>query len=517
MTINDLFANFSVIAELTLLAGWACLLLLVDLFIPKERKWITAALAVVGLLADGALTLERAGQVPRSAFGGMVVVDHFAIFLNILFLVSGLVAVALALDYMKRMGLERGEFYPLLLFSVSGMILMAEAADLIMVFLALELLSIPLYILAGFAQPRLDSEEASLKYFLLGSFSTGLVVYGIALVFGATGSTSLAKIMAAVEMLHATSVPATSLPLAVGAALILIGLGFKVAAVPFHAWTPDVYQGAPSAVTAFMSVGAKAGGFAALLRVFVLAFPSLSADMTPVLWVLAALTMILGNVVALAQNNIKRLLAYSSIAHAGYILMALVPYGQANISREAVASSLFYLLAYAITSFAAWAVVIALEQTCSEALPAKLTGASAEPVEAQPGEEPCQYPGLALSDYAGLGRKYPALAAAMTIAMLSFTGVPPTLGFVGKFYVFRTAIAGGYTSLALIGVLTSLVSAAYYLRVVVIMYMQDGDPVVRSDRWVYLTAAVSAIAVIVLSLVAGPLFQWAWRAAQLLQ
>jgi NADH-quinone oxidoreductase subunit N len=268
--------------------------------------------------------------------------------------------------------------------------------------------------------------------------------------------------------------------------LILVGLGFKIAVVPFHMWTPDVYHGAPSAVTAFMAVGAKAAGFAALLRVFVLAFPALSVDLTPVLWALSALTMILGNFVAIAQRNIKRLLAYSSIAHAGYILMALVPYGNEGVSAQSVASALFYLVAYAFTSFAAWAVVIAVEQAEDK--------------------------GLELDDYAGLGRKYPALAAVMAVAMLSFTGVPPTLGFVGKFYLFRTVIEGGFVGLALIGVLTSLVSAFYYLRVVVIMYMRDGEPQARRETWLYLTAYGAAIGVVVFSIFSAPLLNWASQA-----
>jgi NADH-quinone oxidoreductase subunit N len=274
--------------------------------------------------------------------------------------------------------------------------------------------------------------------------------------------------------------------LTIGAALVLVGLGFKVAVVPFHMWTPDVYHGAPSAVTAFMSVGAKAGGFAALLRFFVLALPELASDLTPVLWVISALTMILGNVVAIAQSNIKRLLAYSSIAHAGYILMSIVPFGQRDVAPDAVASVLFYLVAYAFTNFGAWAVVIALERAEGK--------------------------GLELADYAGLGRKHPALAAAMMVFMLSFTGVPPTLGFVGKFYLFRSVLDGGFVSLALIGVLTSLVSAYYYLRVVVIMYMQDGEPEVRSESLLNLTAIVTAVGTVALSIFSIPLFEWTSRA-----
>jgi NADH-quinone oxidoreductase subunit N len=298
----------------------------------------------------------------------------------------------------------------------------------------------------------------------------------------------LAGILAAVNAGSANTALLT-----IGAALILIGIGFKVSAVPFHMWTPDVYQGAPSAVTAFMAVGAKAGGFAALLRVFTVAFPALSLDMTPILWALAALTMILGNFVAIAQTNIKRMLAYSSIAHAGYILMAAVPFGQQGVSRDAVASALFYLLAYALTNFAAWSVVIAMEK-------------------AEGRDEIGREAGLSLSDYAGLGRKYPALGVVMAVAMLSFTGVPPTLGFVGKFYLFRSVLEAGFVGLALIGVLTSLVSAYYYLRVVVIMFMQDGEPVVRRDPWLYLTAGSAALAVVVLSIFASPLFSWASQA-----
>jgi NADH-quinone oxidoreductase subunit N len=402
----------------------------------------------------------------------------------VLFLSSGLIGIALAYDYLKRMGLERGEYYTLLVFSIGGMMFMSLAADLIVVYLALEWLSYPLYVLAGFARPQLDSEESALKYFLLGAFAGGFALFGIALVFGATGTTALVGI---VEVIAQGTTDLTML--AIGAALILIGIGFKISVVPFHMWTPDVYHGAPSAVTAFMAVGAKAGGFVGLLRVFVVAFPHLATDLAPILWSVAALTMILGNIVAIAQSNIKRMLAYSSIAHAGYTLMAVVPFGQADVSGDAVAAVLFYLIAYALTNFGAWAVVIALE---------KAEGAAKE-----------LRSGLELKDYAGLGKKYPLLAAAMTIFMLSFTGVPPTLGFVGKFYLFRTVLEGGFVGLALIGVLTSLVSAYYYLRIVVIMYMQEGEPVVQRETWLYLTATASAVSIVFLSLFSAPLFDWA--------
>ncbi|NLG74381.1 MAG: NADH-quinone oxidoreductase subunit N [Chloroflexi bacterium] len=477
MSIQDLFVNLNAVLPFTILMVWAMVLLLVDLVIPRRQKGITAALAALGLLVALVLTILRPAD-GRTAFVDTIIVDGFATFLNVIFLVSGILGVAVAYDYLKRMGIERGEYYSLLLFSITGMMLMAHAADLIIVFLALELLSIPLYVLSGFDPERITSEEAALKYFLLGAFSTGFVIYGVALIYGATGSTNMSAILAT---LMQSEVNMTLL--AIGTALVLIGLGFKVAAVPFHMWTPDVYQGAPTAIVAFMAVGAKAGGFAALLRLFFIALPQLDIDMTPILWGVAALTMILGNVVAIAQSNMKRLLAYSSIAHAGYILMALVPMEQEIVAQNAVASALFYLLAYGVTSFAAWAVVIALEQA--------------------------EGYGLDLRDYAGLGRKYPIYAAAMAIAMFSFAGVPPTIGFVGKFYLFRTVLEGGFVWLAVIGVLTSVISAFYYLRVVIVMYMQDGEPTARTDPWLYLTAAGSAAAAILLIVFSEPLFHWA--------
>jgi NADH-quinone oxidoreductase subunit N len=470
-------ADYSTIGPLIFLTVWASALLLVDLFIPKERKGIIALLSALGLALTLVFTLSQIGQ-GITAFSGMVVIDGFSVFVNALLLVSGLLGIALAYGYVKRMGLERGEYYTLLLFSVTGMMLMAQAADLIVVFLALELLSIPLYVLAAFARPRAESEEAGLKYFLLGAFATGFVVYGTALVFGATGSTNLTEILS-------LAAPGASnlLLLSIGAALILVGFGFKVAAVPFHMWTPDVYQGAPSAVTAFMSSGAKIAGFAALLRVFATAFPSIAVDMTGILWALAALTMILGNVVAIAQTNIKRLLAYSSIAHAGYILMAFVPYGNLDVAPVSIAAGLFYLVAYAITNFGAWGVVIALEKAEGK--------------------------GLEIGDYAGLARKHPALAAAMTVFMLSLIGLPPTIGLVGKIYLFRAVIAGGFYGLAIIGVLTSLVSAYYYLRVVVVMYMRDGEPETERESFLDFTTIATAIATVVISLVPQFLFAWA--------
>jgi NADH-quinone oxidoreductase subunit N len=476
MTILDLYSILPVIT----LVVWALFLLLADLWLSKHAPVWTPILAAVGLLASLAASFFLAGKT-LLGFGGFILVDGFSNFLQPLFAVTGLLAIALAYDYLKRLGISRGEYYVLLLFSISGMMLMACAGDLIMVFLALELLSIPLYILASMAYPRIESEEAGLKYFLLGTFSSGFLLFGIALVYGATTTTNLPQIVSFVS-----AGAYNPLLLLIGSALILIGFGFKVAAVPFHTWTPDVYQGSPSPVSAFMSVGAKAAGFAALIRVFTLIFPSLSGSLTPVFWVIAALTMIAGNVVAIVQTNLKRMLAYSSIAHAGYLLMAFVPFGDAAVRQNSIASALFYLLAYALASLGAWAVLIGLEGD--------------------------KYAGNHLDDLAGLGKRSPLSAAAMTVFMLSFTGIPLTLGFWGKFYLFRTAIEGGFIGLAVIGLLTSLVSAFYYLRVVVRMYFAEGTATFHWNFWTSAVAIFAALALLVFSFVPGWFFDLAVQA-----
>lgn len=473
-------SDYAPILPLVFLVGWAVVLLLVDLWIPKERKDITAALSAAGLLITLFITLNRSWQA-QTVFNGSIVVDGFSIFLDVIFLVSGLAGVVLAHNYLKRLGLERGEYYTLLLIAISGMMLMTYAYDLMVVFIALELLSLPLYVLTGFVRFDLRSEEAALKYFLLGAFSSGFVLYGIALIFGATAHTDFAGIVAS-----STSGSVNQPLFLVGAALLLVGFGFKSALVPFHMWSPDVYQGAPSPVTAFMSVGAKAAGFAALIRVFMVALPTLSLDLAPLLWALAALTMMVGNILAISQTNIKRLLAYSSIAQSGYLLMAFVPYASKTVRTDTVAAMLFYLVAYCLASFGAWAVVIALEKAEGK--------------------------GLALEDYAGLGRKHPFLAASMTVFMLSFTGMPLTLGFWGKLYLFSTAVEGGYWGLALIGLLASLVSAYYYLRVVVIMVMRSGEAEANNDLLLNITAFALALTLVVLSFFPNVLFRAAAQA-----
>lgn len=473
MIITDLNSILPVIV----LIAWALITLLLDVWFSKRVPALTPIFSAVGLTTVLVLILRQFGH-NASAFNDMIRVDGFSTFLSCLFVVSGIVSILLGHEYLKRVGIREGEYYVLLMISISGMLLMASAADLIIVFLALELLSIPLYVLTGIDHKRIESKEAALKYFLLGTMASAFVLFGISFVYGATATTKLIGVVDAV-----TNGTANLFLLVTGAALLLGGFGFKVAAVPFQSWTPDVYHGAPSPVTAFMSVGAKAAGFAALLRVFSLDFTMLSEDLLPIFWVLAAATMILGNVAALAQTNLKRMLAYSSIAHAGYILMAFVGFGDPQVLQNSVASALFYLAAYAFTSLGAWAVVVAVEKNDGS--------------------------GNEINDLTGLGKSSPALAAAMTVFMLSFTGIPLTLGFWGKFYLFRTAIQGGFIWLAVIGLLTSLVSAYYYLRVVVKMFFVPGEAVVQQGRTIVILAVILALIVVGMAFVPGWLFNHA--------
>lgn len=465
------------ILPIATLIGWACLLLLVEVFLPKGNKNIIPFLSIVGLVLTIILTVKQSGTTV-TAFKDMLILDAFSNYLTLLVLGTGLFSIGLAKDYLDRMGWYKAEYYILMLFSISGVMLMTAAADLIVVFLALELLSIPLYIMAAVAQPNPQSEEAGMKYFLLGAFAGGFILYGIALVYGATATTNLHHILVTVS--SGIENPAF---LVIGAALILIGFGFKVAAVPFHMWTPDVYEGAPTPVTAYMAVAAKIGGFAALLRIFIVAFPAAGGDLAPVIFGVVTATLLIGNLAALAQTNIKRLFAYSSISHAGFILMAFITYNLPEIYPEAVAASLFYLLTFAIASFGSWAIVISLEKAEGK--------------------------GLALEDYKGLGKKYPVLGISMLVFMLSFAGIPPTLGFAGKVYIFRAVIMADQIGLAFIGVLASLISAYYYLRLVIFMFMHEGEPESTKSFWVNFTTVSSAVATVVLFLFASPLIKWA--------
>ena len=409
---------------------------------------------------------------------GVVVADNFGLFVTGVLIIVGLFSLAISAPTIERERLPRGEYYALMLFAVAGMMLMATSSDLLVIFLALEVLSLAVYVLTGIRRDSPIATEAAFKYFLLGAFSSAFFLYGIAFTYGVTGSTRLDRIG---RLIAAQALAPTPMHfLAVG--LLLVGFGFKVSAVPFHMWTPDAYEGAPPAVTGFMSTGVKAAAFAALVRVFLAAFEPLRGDWTPVVWVVAAATMILATVVGVAQTNVKRLLAYSSIAHGGYLLVALVSAN--DVAKGAV---LFYLLAYAVTNLGAFGVVALVDAT--------------------------DRPNDQVRDYAGLGNDHPALAALMTIFLLSLGGFPPMAGFMAKWYVFSAAVKAGYYWLAIIGVLTSVVSVFFYLRIVVMMYMTPSSemparfPVVPKMAGAALVA--SAILVLYLGILPARVLDWA--------
>ena len=469
MNPNDIL---TILTPLILVIG-GLVLLLVDLAVPPGKKAITAWLAIVALAA-ACVSLPFLGGLNLTGFNNMTAVDGYAVFLDGLIAGIAIVTVLLTLRYNEDRGIMRGEFYPLLLFSASGMMLMAHAVNLLIVFVALELLSIPLYVLCGIARPRVDSEESSMKYFLLGAFASGFLVYGIALIYGASGTLQLGEIARKISSGGITS----NLLLFTGVGLVLVGLGFKVAAVPFHMWTPDVYEGAPTTVTAFMATATKAAGFAAVLRVFLFGLAPLLTTWQPIIAGLAALTMIVGNVVALTQTNLKRMLAYSSIAHAGYALVGVAagnPLGTTGV--------LFYLASYAFTTLAAFAVMTVMATTVGE--------------------------NQSIDAYAGLIRRRPLLALVMALSMFSLTGVPPTVGFAGKYFLFQAAIASGLVWLAIVGVLTSVISAYFYLRVVVTMFMREPDaeaqPLSEPNTARGIAVALTGIATLIFGILPSPL------------
>jgi NADH-quinone oxidoreductase subunit N len=428
--------------------------------------WLSLATLAIAFV----FSLGLIGQT-GDAFAGSLSVDGYSAFFELVIIIAAAFTILMSLDYAGDNQLAGAEYYSLLLFSALGMMLMAAAGDLIIIFLGLETMSIAVYVLAGMRRRDPRSNEAAIKYFLLGAFSTGFLLYGIALIYGATGTIKLAAIHAALTG------PMLSNPLLLlGLAMILIGFGFKVAAVPFHMWTPDVYEGAPTPITAFMAVGVKLGAFAGFVRIFVASFAPVSIHWSEALAILAALTMTTGNVIAVVQTNIKRMLAYSAIAHAGYILV-----GMTAASPEAGSAVLYYLLAYAFTNLGAFGIVIALERR----------GVAGDPI----------------ADYRGLSTRSPALAAAMTLFLLSLTGIPPLAGFMGKFYIFNAALKQGYTGLVIIATLNSVVAAYYYISVIVAMYMQEGDADTASlARKPALVAAValSAIATVLIGIYPAP-------------
>jgi NADH-quinone oxidoreductase subunit N len=448
--------DFSVVGPLVFVGVGAMLVLLGEVLLSRAKSFLGRAVtpslvgSVLAITAIFFLALAAYMAIAHAVSGVAApfdparpsfVLDRFSGLVSGLIALSALLSCALSIQYLDELRINHGEYYALVLFAVAGMLLMVCAVDMLPVFLGLELMSIPIYVLAGFDRRKLRSNESALKYFLIGSFASAILLYGIALLYGVAGSTSFAAIRAAFDLGN---------PLAVaGLGLLVVGFGFKISSVPFHQWTPDVYEGAPSSVTAFMSVTVKLAAFAALLRVLALAFPPLGESLGNVLWVLAALTMVVGNVMAVIQDNIKRLLAYSSIAHAGYLLIGFVPGTQ-----EGYASVVFYLICYVFMNLGAFGVVVVLASR----------GRDCERMES----------------FAGLARTRPMLAALMTLFMISLAGIPGTAGFMAKWQIFAAAVSAGEVPLAILGVLTSVVSVYYYLRVPVLMYMREpGEEVPR--------------------------------------
>ncbi len=470
--------SLRVIAPAAVLAITGFVLMLLDLLPPRGRREHMAFVGLAGVVVALIVAILLWGS-DVTGFQGMAVLDNLSLFATLVIgYATGLVLLE-SIDYLKRRGMESGEFYILVLFAAAGMVIMAGANDLIVVFLGLETMSLALYVLAGFFRTEIQAGEASMKYFLLGAFASGFFLYGIALIYGATASTNLDKIGAAVKA-GAGRDPL----LLIGFALLLVGFGFKISAVPFHMWTADVYEGAPTSVTAFIATGSKAAAFAALLRLLLESLRPLQGEWTWLFWALAVLSMTLGNIVAIAQQNLKRMLAYSSIAHVGYMLVGIVAGGGLGGG-----SVLFYLLVYTFTTAGAFGVILLLERGGEEA--------------------------VGIGDTAGLATRHPLAALALALFLLSLVGIPPTAGFVGKFYLFGAAVRSGFVWLAVIGVLNSAAAAYYYLRIIVNMYMREpeGTPAVVMPSFAGALAVVVALwGVIQLGIFPAPLFDLAQSA-----
>lgn len=412
--------------------------LLAEAFRRKGEHMPIGGLAIIGLLGAGAASILLWDSNAESF--GAVTADNFALFVNLVLVGVGILTVVFSSQTVDRDRLPAGEYYAMLLFAIVGMMLMGQATDLLVIFLALETMSIAVYILTGIRRDQQQSTEAAFKYFLLGAFASSFFLYGIAFLYGVTGTTNIERMSTAIAAQSMSGNPMILL----GVGLLIVGFAFKIAAVPFHMWSPDAYEGAPTIVTGFMSTGVKAAAIAAFVRVFLNGLDPMIADWAPVLWWIAAATMVVGTVVGVAQTSLKRMLAYSSIAHGGYILAALVV--GTDVGKAAI---LFYLAAYALTNLGAFGIIAILgtrERANDD-----------------------------LRDYAGLWHTHPALATLMTLFLLSLGGFPPTAGFIAKWYVFSAAIGSGYYGLAIIGVLSSVVSVFFYLRIVVMMYMTDRD------------------------------------------
>jgi len=457
------------------LSIFGMLIMVLDPLIDEAKAAKTlGTVALVGALASLAAVYVQAGS-PGEAFSHMVRVDNFSIFFHAVILVIVLLSILSSFEYMAQQRIRAGEYYGLILMGAAGMCLMTSAVELVLIFIALEISSISTYILAGFLRRDPRSSEASLKYFLLGSFATAFFLYGVALIFGATGSTTFAQISIA---LHTGYVPTLAY---VAVAMIFVGLGFKVAAAPFHVWTPDVYEGAPSPVVGLMSTAPKAATFAVLLRVI---FEAQLPGTFWLIWFAAVLSMTLGNLGALKQNNIKRLLAYSSIAHAGYLLVAF-----ASLPASGIPSAMFYTAAYAAMNVGAFAIISHI------------------------GNHGERY--TLIDDYAGLGRRAPFLAAILTVFLLSLIGIPATGGFFAKFYVFSAALHSTtpLVGLTIIGVINSAIGSYYYLRVVVVMYMKEPQgeaiPLTPLPAAARLVLVLSALFTLYLGILPGSVLAYA--------
>lgn len=451
-----------------------------DLFIDEhEPKGYLAFISLIGIgLAVAEVLALWGGQ--EGAFDDTIILDNFALFFALIFLLAAALTILSSIHYLRQTGIHEGEFYALILFATIGMMLMAAANDLLVFFLGLETMSLAVYVLTGMWRASERSSEAAMKYFLMGAFATGFLLYGIALIYGATGSTNL-NMIADFLLEQPSDWP---LYLIGGGFLLLVGFAFKVGAVPFHFWVPDVYEGAPTPVTGFMAVAVKAAAFAAWARILMHKLSPLDADWVFPLWVIAIGTMTFGNLLAITQTSVKRMLAYSSIAHAGYLLIAIV------VGEEWGGMPLvFYVAAYAFMTIGAFAVL-----TCV-----------AEEDDARE----------SYRDFAGLGFKRPFLGLAMSLFMLSLAGFPPLAGFAGKFYVFRGAVMSGYLGLAIVGVLNSLLSVIYYLRVIVAMYMEEGGAEGKGFRqapFVYIAIALAVIGTIYLGVLPATVLDWSRQA-----
>jgi NADH-quinone oxidoreductase subunit N len=464
-----------ILPEIVLSVFGMAIMALDPLLAERGSQKLLGLLALTGSVAAIGATLYQS-QYPGAAFWGMISVDRFSTFFHFLVTTIAAVVILTSYEYMEVQQIPAGEYYGLILFGAVGMCLMSSAVELVLIFIALEISSISTYVLAGFRRRAAISSEASLKYFLLGSFATAFFLYGVALMFGATGSTS---IMTIAQALRSNQVPVLAYA---AIALMFVGLGFKVAAAPFHVWTPDVYEGAPAPVVGFMSTAPKAAAFAVLLRVM---FEVNTPGRLGLIWVAAALSMTLGNLAALVQQNVKRLLAYSSIAHAGYLLVAF-----AALPDNGIPAAMFYTASYAAMNVGAFAVV------------SHFAGAGERRVT--------------LDDYAGLGRRAPLLAATLTIFLLSLIGIPMTGGFFAKFYVFSAALQAHLVGLTIIGVLNSAVGAYYYLRIIVVMYMREAkeeEPVSPVSPGLGTALAISVVATLYLGILPGRILEYASRCA----